>query len=235
MVVWIEKTQDVKSLFMNINELNKYHKNPRKITSKQHDFLEQTMQEFGDLSGVVFNKTTGEVVGGNQRTSIFKKYADKVKIEKTEQPKDAQGTIAIGYIDFNGSKFSYREVEWDTEKEARANIIANKAGGFWDNDVLANEFDEDLLLSAGFEDFELGIFDAKDIDLSERAEDKNPLQSDLDTYLDGSIKQIVLYFQKSEYDEIIDRLEAIQLESGLTSFTDVFKLMLETYENTKSN
>lgn len=156
-MVYVGKTQDVKSLFMNINELNKYHRNPRKITSKQHDLLEQTMQEFGDLSGVVFNKTTGEVVGGNQRTSIFKKYADKVKIEKTEQPKDAQGTIAIGYIDFNGSKFSYREVEWDTEKEARANIIANKVGGFWDNDILANEFDDDLLLSAGFEEFELGI------------------------------------------------------------------------------
>lgn len=144
---------------MEINELKKYHKNPRKITTTQYEALEKTMQEFGDLSGVVVNVRNQEVIGGNQRTSIFQKNADKVKITKTALDKpDAQGTVAIGYIELNGSKFSYREVDWDEDKEARANIIANKAGGFWDNDILANEFDENLLKESGFSDFELGIF-----------------------------------------------------------------------------
>lgn len=48
-------------------------------------------------------------------------------------------------------------MNWDAKKTDRANILANKVGGFWDNDILANEFDiEDLKLS-GFEDFELGF------------------------------------------------------------------------------
>ena len=144
---------------MNINDLKKYHKNPRKITTKQHELLEKTMQEFGDLSGVVVNVRNNEIIGGNQRTSIFQKYADKITIDKRELAEpDNQGTVAIGYIDFNGSKFSYREVDWDSEKEEKANIIANKVGGFWDNDILANEFDENLLMESGFEPFEISKF-----------------------------------------------------------------------------
>jgi hypothetical protein len=219
---------------MEINDLKKYHKNPRKITEKQHNLLEKTMQEFGDLSGVVVNIRNNEVVGGNQRTSIFQKYADEIVIEKTELPTpDHTGTVASGYIVFKGSKFAYREVDWDSDKEARANIIANKVGGFWDNDVLANEFDENLLLDSGFEDFELGIFDAKELNLGDREHDETTLDHSLDTYLDGSIKQIVLYFKKEEYDSVIERLEHLQEVTGASDFTELFKAMLDNYEDSK--
>lgn len=220
---------------MEISNLKKYHKNPRKITEKQHTILENSMQEFGDLSGVVVNVRNNEVIGGNQRTSIFQKYASEVKIQKAdvEQP-NPNGNVAIGHIYFRGNVFNYREVNWDEDKESRANILANKAGGFWDNDMLANEFDSELLMSAGFEDFELGFFDNKgDVNMGDRDQDQNTLQDTLNTYLDGSIKQIVLYFKKEEYDEIIERLERCQTEMGAEDFTEVFKEFLALYERAK--
>lgn len=222
---------------MEITDLKKYHKNPRKITAKQHEFLEESMKEFGDLSGVIVNKRTGELIGGNQRTSIFQKHAAEVQIVRNEtlETPDAQGTLATGYIVFRGSKFNYREVDWDTEKEARANIIANKAGGFWDNDLLANEFDEELLMSAGFEDFELGMFDGSADDGTERSKDSDTLEDTLNTYLDGSIKQIVLYFKKEDYDGIIERMEKLQESMGASDFTEVFTELLKRYENTQGN
>lgn len=218
---------------MDINNLKKYHKNPRKITETQHNLLEKTLQEFGDLSGVVVNVRNNEVIGGNQRTSIFQKHASEVTITKTQEnpAPDAQGTVAVGFIAFRGGKYSYREVNWDEEKETRANIIANKVGGFWDNDMLANEFDENILLSSGFDDFELGIFNAPD--LSSRETDESKLGDTLETYLDGSIKQIVLYFKKEKYDDIIERLERIQEETGSNDFTEVFMELLQKYEHSK--
>ena len=195
------------------------------------------MQEFGDLSGIVVNIRTNEVIGGNQRTSILQKYPQEARIEiiSTNPSPDAQGTVKVGFVHFKGGVFSYREVDWDSDKEARANIIANKAGGFWDNDILANEFDENILLESGFEDFELGFYNTPAFDSSEgREKDEDRLEETLNTYLDGSIKQIVLYFKKEDYDVVLEKLEKIQMENGLSSFTEVFELLLKSYENSQS-
>lgn len=219
---------------MQIQNLKKYRKNPRKITEKNYLALGKTLEEFGDLSGVVVNIRNSEVIGGNQRTAFFQEHSKDVKIESTKQAVDSQGTVATGYIYFKGGKFSYREVDWDDEKEARANIIANKAGGFWDNDILANEFDEKLLLESGFQDFELGMFSPLTDDGTERDLDKNTLDETLNTYLDGSIKQVVLYFKKEDYDDVIERLEHIKDVIGAADFTEVFEELLENYENSKS-
>ena len=47
-----------------------------------------------------------------------------------------------------------------------ANIKANKLGGEWDFDKLANEFELDELLEWGFTPFELGM-DAEEVDYDE--------------------------------------------------------------------
>lgn len=62
-----------------------------------------------------------------------------------EEP-DAQGTTALGYVIYKGSKFSYREVQWNLETEKEANIVANAGGGRWDLEGLKKHFkDEDLV------------------------------------------------------------------------------------------
>lgn len=131
------------------------------MTEEKFNLLSDSLKEFGDLSGIIRNIRTGELVGGNQRTNFFKQDPDNVEItipEKFDKPTKT-GTVALGYITYKGEKFSYREVDWEVEKEERANILANKVSGTWDFDILANEFDMDLLLETGWTNEDLEFFD----------------------------------------------------------------------------
>jgi DNA modification methylase len=124
--------------------------NPRRITKARLARLEETLKRFGDLSGIVHNLETDEFVGGNQRMRIFEEKSEVVIIEQLEKP-DAQGTVAWGYIVWHGRKFGYRQVRWNKETAAEANIVANLGAGEWDWDVLANEWDPGKLKAWGMD------------------------------------------------------------------------------------
>lgn len=120
-----------------IKTLKSYHKNPRKISKEDFELLSSSLKKYGDLSGIVVNRRNGEVIGGNQRTSFFKlqpEGAEIVVVESFDTP-TATGTVAVGYVLYEGEKYAYREVEWDEKQEAEANILANKVGGMWDYDI----------------------------------------------------------------------------------------------------
>lgn len=215
-----------------IRDLKAYHKNPRKISKEDFDLLASSLKEFGDLSGIIVNRTSGEVVGGNQRTNFFKQEPDQCEIvilEEYETPK-AAGTVAIGFVMYNGEKYGYREVEWDEKKEERANILANKVGGSWDFDILGNSFDIDLLLDSGWKGFELGFATTKEQD----GEDENPLEGSMETYLKGNVKQITVYLSSEEYDDVVTRLDKIMGKMEVKSHTDVFLNLLKHYEDNQS-
>ncbi len=139
---------------MKINELNKYYKNPRKITDKQKELLKRDLKELGDLSGIVHDLNSNEIIGGNQRSIIFQNAEIQITEEFNKPTKT--GTVAFGYIIFNKEKYNYRQVKWTKKQCEKANIVANKAGGDWDFDLL-NEFDFDDLVDWGFEENELKI------------------------------------------------------------------------------
>jgi hypothetical protein len=128
-----------------------YHKNPRTLTSQASKKLRETMKEFGDLSGIIHNIETDEIIGGNQRTEVGDLLNKRpVILEKFEKPL-ADGTVALGYLDYNGRRFNYRAVKWDEAKAEKANIIANMSSGKWDWDMLANSFSSELLVDLGFD------------------------------------------------------------------------------------
>lgn len=133
--------------------------NPRRITDEQKKRLKKAIEEFGDLSGIVFNRRTGRLVGGHQRIKVIPQNAI---IEKTELPIASRtGTVAYGYIIIDNEKYSYREVDWDEGKEKAANIAANAHGGDWDEDKLG-EILKELSADKSF-DIELTGFDLGDI------------------------------------------------------------------------
>lgn len=142
-----------------------YYKNPRQITTKQMTALGHDLLKYGDLSGIVHDLNTDEIIGGNQRSKIFDLAKLNVVLTEEYAEPDEQGTVALGYVIWNGKKYTYRQVRWDAKTAEAANIIANKAGGTWDFDILANEFELGDLLEWGFEPEEFGIDDS-DIDLS---------------------------------------------------------------------
>ena len=48
-----------------------YHKNPRTIKDKQFADLRAWLLELGDLSGMVHDLNSDEIIGGNQRGRVF--------------------------------------------------------------------------------------------------------------------------------------------------------------------
>jgi hypothetical protein len=108
--------------------------NPRSITTKALKQLADSYQRYGDLSGIVFNRKTGNLISGHQRRKVFLKRGTKIV---RQAHRDNVGTIAIGHViapnDKGGKiRIPYREVYWDGDTEAAANIAANSAGGEFD-------------------------------------------------------------------------------------------------------
>lgn len=135
-----------------------YHKNPRQITEKQFKQLQEWLEEFGDLSGIVHNIRTDEIIGGNQRAEAMHfMNGTKPTIERTYKKPTRTGTVKEGYFTYKGERINYRQVKWNDEKAERANMIANKAGGEFDFDIMANEWPIETLLNTGWTEKELQI------------------------------------------------------------------------------
>lgn len=88
------------------------------------------MKEFGSLDGVLFNRRTKRLFGGHQRQKSFPESAVEIT-ERYDSPTNI-GTVAIGFINIEGERYPYREVDWPETKEKAANIAANKGAGEWD-------------------------------------------------------------------------------------------------------
>jgi DNA modification methylase len=131
-----------------------YSKNPRQISEKRLARLRDTLERLGDLSGIVHNLTTDEIIGGHQRMRIFEGASEIIISEEYSEPDD-QGTVGTGYILWKGKKYIYRQVRWNSKTAAEANIAANLGAGEWDWDKIANEWDASDLKSWGMDFDEL--------------------------------------------------------------------------------
>lgn len=147
---------------MKISELTPNPKNPRKVTDQKLEMLKAALLEFGDLSGIVFNRTTNQLVGGHQRIKHIDPKGSVTIVRQFKKP-TRTGTMAEGYVELQGERFNYREVKWPKHKEMAANIAANKGAGDWDLPQLGEWMKE------------LGSFDV-DLDLNLTMFDKDELK-----------------------------------------------------------
>jgi len=108
--------------------------NPRRISDKAAEGLEQSLFRFGDLSGIVFNQQTGELVAGHQRMEqIRKKWGDQ-PIQLVDKDRNLYG-IAIDDKHF----FPVRVVHWSKAMQRAANVAAN-------SQKLSGEFTDDVAI-----------------------------------------------------------------------------------------
>ena len=132
-----------------------YNKNPRKISDQQFQELESFLRELGDLSGVVHDLNSDQIIGGNQRSKVFDIDQCEIVIEHKMKRPDSQGTVGLGYVIWHKKRYSYRQVRWSPKQCEKANIIANKAGGEWDEELLAQFFKDSDLAKWGFNEAEI--------------------------------------------------------------------------------
>jgi hypothetical protein len=161
-------------------DLNPNPRNPRKITEKKLEMLRKSLDEFGDLSGLVFNIRTQQLEGGHQRTKALPLDSDIIITQRYDIP-TRTGTVAEGHVLIAGEKFKYREVDWDEDKAKAANIAANKHGGDWDLPLISNlliELDHSNynLDLTGYEQYEIAslLAPVEDIEIKEETIDLNP-------------------------------------------------------------
>jgi hypothetical protein len=102
-----------------VGEVNPDPKNPRTIDPTLKAELGRFQKEFGDLGGIVYNRRTGQLVGGHQRLSNLPKNA----VIDWSAPND-DGEI-WGMVRGKGHEWAVRAVDWDLETQRRACIVAN--------------------------------------------------------------------------------------------------------------
>lgn len=122
-----------------IDKLNPAKYNPRvdlQPGDPEYEKLKRSIKEFGYVEPIIWNKRTGNVVGGHQR----------LKILKSEGHKEVKVSV----------------VDLDDNKEKALNIALNKISGDWDEEKLNRifiELQDDLDI-----DMELTGFDIEEID-----------------------------------------------------------------------
>ena len=131
-----------------------YSKNPRKISEAQLEQLKQNIKELGDLSGIVHDLNTDEIISGNQRSKVININECEIEIVKKYDEPNEQGTIAFGFVIFENQRLNYRQVRWNEKQREKACITANALGGEFDYKILQSEFDTELLKGWGIEDID---------------------------------------------------------------------------------
>ena len=121
--------------------------NPRQSTAKQEKHLKESLEKFGMVEPIIFNKQTGYIVGGHFRVRELKKLGIK--------------EIECVIVDLNEAD----------EKELNIRLNANT--GSWDWDTLANDWDVVDLEAWGLEipnwsaGSELNTMNEDELDLDE--------------------------------------------------------------------
>ena len=117
-----------------ISELRFAEYNPRKISKKQFKDLKKSLEEFGLVKPIVINSSEDRknvIIGGHQRARAWE---------------DLGNDYILTYA-----------VDLPIEKEMKLNLRLNKNGGKFDDDLLLNYFDEEVLFEVGFTVNDLNI------------------------------------------------------------------------------
>lgn len=133
--------------------------NPRTISRADYEALKKSIQEFGDLSGLVYNQGTGNLVGGHQRKEAYSELGGAIEITEVLAEPNSVGTVERGFVTIGDEKYTYRVVNWPVETEKAANVAANKIQGEWDDEKLAQLIyemkDDSALQNTGFSENEV--------------------------------------------------------------------------------
>lgn len=141
-----------------VTELNAAPYNPRVTLEPgmpEWEKIKHSIEEFGNVEPIVWNKRTGNVVGGHQRLSVLK---------------------SMGY-----EAVPCSVVDLDENEEKLLNLALNKIKGQWDYDKLEDilrGFDYEVATASGFSAEEIAVILANNEDLLDDEEDYGDWEDD---------------------------------------------------------
>lgn len=127
------KTNDLKVVNRNIDELIEAEYNPRQLSEDQFTAISDSIKRFGLVDPILVNMHKDRkniIIGGHQRTKVAKH---------------------LGY-----ETIPTIELSLTLDKEKELNIRLNKNTGAFDFDMLANHFEVADLTDWGFQEWEIG-------------------------------------------------------------------------------
>ena len=136
---------------MKLADLNAAAYNPRvnlEPGMPEFEKLKRSIETYGDVEPIVWNRRTGNVVGGHQRMAVMK------------------------HLGIKSAKVSV--VDMDEKQEKLLNLALNKAKGDWDADRLESmlrDMDFDKLEMTGFGAEEIAILLESNDDIDEFGQD----------------------------------------------------------------
>lgn len=148
-------------------DIKHYDQNHRYMSKAEFGKFKASLHDFGDLSPIIINLKTGNIIGGHRRDEAMDLKSCKFEWSIKYDEPDHQGTVALGYVVYNNSLYNVRAVYWDVHTEAIANIAANKIRGSYDLESLINDVDPEILKLGGFSEDEITQFQ----DMAEEAEE----------------------------------------------------------------
>jgi hypothetical protein len=112
-----------------------------------------------------------------------------------------------------------------SEEQQKEFVIKDNASfGEWDWDVLIDEWSTNDLSDWGL-DIPKSYFD----DDVEPEFDHSDLGNKLDAYINAKIKQVVLYFDAQQYEDVVNFLDGICKQEDMESNTQAFIFLMENY------
>jgi hypothetical protein len=211
---------------MKISEIKKAPYNPRKMSKDAREALKKSLESFDDISGIVINKTSGNILAGNHRWETLSKQHGKNNLELKQVNGEYYSLDAKG----TPTGFLVRIVEWDEAKEKAANISAN-------NDLIQGEFTQGLQeVLADLEDLKFDMELFTDLRLDELQIDLDGIDEDLDwdddkidkvqqdsidnndalpnpkKEADGEVKELLVQIKVTVPDDLKDKVKEDLLE-----------------------
>lgn len=197
--------------------------NPRTISAEALRALNKSIEQFGDLSGVVINKRTNTIVAGHQRITTLSSKKTKIV---SKPYKDTYGTVEVGHIEVKTDQGNFnvplRIVDWDLRTEKLANIAANNHGGKFDNQKLGkllaeldnSKFDIEL---TGFTDGEFQNLIRK----SEGAKENDKYVRKLSSPIykpTGKKPKVAALFDRTKTEELQKSIQATKLPADIKEY-----------------
>jgi hypothetical protein len=126
-------------------------------------------------------------------------------------------------IDAGLKEVYIKEVDLSEEKQKEFIIKDNNSFGEWDWDLLANDWNSKELNEWGIDVW------VNEIEDDEKEIDEDAFASQIDTYINAQIKQIVLYYNSEEYENALLNFEKVREKENLNDNTEVFDFLINKY------
>lgn len=221
----------MKLVWTPLSEAIEHERNP-----KDHDeeLIRASINRFGFNDPIAVNEATGKLLEGHGRLTVLKSMFERGDEPPPRVKVTKGGEWSVPLI---------RGLSFEDEKEAQAYMVAHnrtsESGGWVDTLLgqMLKDFDQDdkeLWDAIGFDVDDAFRFiasgEAKDTGYGEEIGAGMLPEAKEEAFLDGDIKQVVIYLVAEDYAPTLNRLASVMEKEKLVSHTAALLRLLDLYE-----